>query len=242
MKNMIVNVNPDPAQKSLLFDLIDENVTDVPILHEPGAVLVNIPLTGIVNINEELYLGVTVGRFIEIYKEGLKNIAAFKFSSLTNQWYFELPVTEYAKLRAWEMKRYYENKMFTKYPIWKQLNLTNDKEYALLQLTRITELSSEEIMKKIQETIRINPESTLAEIKNFKKSVDDFDFRQFYSLKPTVHRVVDLQTWVTPILNYLVYYYTSCRLRQFVAAQEEKMALCTTFEAVSLFVPIDPKL
>jgi hypothetical protein len=72
--------------------------------------------------------------------------------------------------------------------------------------------------------------------------MDNFDFRQFYSLKPTIHKVADLKKWVTPILNYLIYYYTSCRLRYVVAAQEKKLALCTTFEAVSLYTPIEPTL
>lgn len=241
MDKIVLKVNPKPEVKSILEVLFDSDNYIPPIPYNDG-IFSCISLASIKNINHELYPSITVEDFIKIHEKALRIAPAFKFSEATNSWYFELSVKEFAKLRKWEVKQYFEMRMLNKYPVWKQLNIVNDKDFALIQLTKWCELETTEIMKVIQEVVPINTNSKLPEIKNYEKTIPTLDYKIFVGLKPISFRIADIEKWVRPILHYLVYYYTSVRIRQVVQNEEKKLDVCTTFESIASFMPIDPAL
>ncbi|MBU2700431.1 hypothetical protein Ga0466249_001523 [Sporomusaceae bacterium BoRhaA] len=242
MENLIISVNKDPNKKNILFGLISNEKADLPKSNDTRIAFVKLPLSNIINVNDEIYSGITIGEFIKNHNEALKILPAFKFSSLTKQWYFELSVKEFTKIRSWEIKQFYLQKMLNRYPIWKQINLTNDKDYALLQLSNLTQLNTEEVMKNIQQIISINNSTCLNDIKKFQKNIGSMDFKKFSCLQPITFKVSDIEKWVIPVLNYLIYYYTACRLRYIITNEEKRLNLCTTYEAINFFNPIDPTL
>lgn len=241
MMNIVIKVNSNPDLKSLL-ECLTENERYYPQFPNSNGIYTNISTDRIKNISDDLYPNITVRDFITIHEDALRVLPAFKFSQAMNQWFFELSVKDFIKLRKWEIKRYFEARMLFKYPIWKQLNLTNDKEYALIQLTKNCPLGECDIMKTIQEVLPINSNTKLPDLKNFEKSLPNMDFKLFAVLKPNTYKVADIEILVRPILQYLIYYYTSCRIRQVVTNEEKKLDVCSTFEAVSAFVPVDPAL
>ena len=241
-ENLIIKANKDPHKKSLLFDFNSDDTATLPKSNDVRTVFVKIALPSITNVNDELYSGIVIGEFIKNHIDVLKVLPLFKFSSLTNQWYFELSIKDFIKIKVWEVKQYYLQKMLNRYPMWKQINLINDKDYALLQLSNLTQLNAEEVMKKIQQVIPIYNSSSLDEIMKYQKNIDTIDFKHFSCLQPLTFKVSDIQKWVIPVLNYLIYFYTTCRLRYIATNQEKKLGLCTTYESVSFFSPLDPAL
>jgi hypothetical protein len=146
IENLIIKINTNPDFKSTLFDIVSMIEKDIPKVN--NTVFINISLSNIANVNEELYSEVTVTRFIKDHCKALRVIPVFKFSPFTNQWYFEMSATEFARIRGWEMQQSFQTGLMAKYPVGRQLSLMNDKDYALLQLSDLTPFSPAEIMKK----------------------------------------------------------------------------------------------
>lgn len=241
MENIVIKVNPNPSYKSMLFGIVQSTDSNIP--KGGDGLFINIPLSKIQNADEEIYSGVTVIQFIQEHREAVKVIPVFKFSSLTDQWYFEMSVKEFIKIRNWEMQQLFQAKVMEKYPVGRQLSLMNDKEYALLQLSDLTPFSPAEIIKKILEVVPINMQSSLQAIKTFENNIRNLknnDIREnFACLQPTNFEVAPIRQWITPILEYWVYYFTVNSIRNTIYAEGKKLELCTTYEAVSLFTIIN---
>lgn len=241
MENLILKINTNSDLKSTLFDIVSMDEKGIPKVN--NTVFINISLSDIANVDEKLFSEVIIAKFIKDHCEALKVIPVFKFSSCTNQWYFEMSVNEFTKIRNWEMQQSFQSLLMAKYPVGRQLSLMNDKDYALLQLSDLTPFNPVEIMKKIQKVIPINVQSSLHNIKAFEDNINNIDFReQFACLQPTTFKVAAIRQWVVPVLEYFIYYFNVSSLRHIVYAEGKKLELCTTYEAVSLLTLVDPVL
>lgn len=224
----------NPTAKCLVVNDPSIQTTTIQIEH--------IDTAQVANWNDVLFGTTKVCDVITQYLEFLTQIPIFRQSQLSDKWYAEISVKEFGRLKIAKHKQFINQKVLNKYPEWRQVNLTNDKDHALIALSCITTTATTDIMAKIVKEIPINSNSAMNDINAFSKQIDAMDYRQFAYLNPTVFQVDELKKHIKPVLKFLVYYYSMCRIRTLVARDEAKCLNAPTYEEVLSVMTVDPTI